>query len=119
MLNLAEFRVTFSVGAERIVRKENGVTRQKIQEKFPRGEVVQRSVGITLPRLFNPIDGTRFLPQIRADLFTRPTLCRVRKIARYSLFIRGGKREKGGWRGGKKGKEKLISSISRKILTWN
>lgn len=98
MLNLEEFRVTFSVGAERIVRKENGVTRQKIQEKFPRGEVVQRSVGITLPRLFNPIDVPAFFP-IREHLFTRPTLCRVRKIARYStLFIRrkeGRKERKG------------------------
>lgn len=77
VLNLAEFRVTFSVGAERIVRKENGVTRQKIQEKFPRGEVVQRSVGITLPRLFNPIDGTRFLPHscrsfYAANIVSRP-----------------------------------------------
>lgn len=30
VLNLGELKVTFSVGAERIVRKENGVTRQKI-----------------------------------------------------------------------------------------
>lgn len=114
MLNLEEFRVTFSVGAERIVRKENGVTRQKIQEKFPRGEVVQRSVGITLPRLFNPIDVPAFFP-IREHLFTRPTLCRVRKIARYStLFIRRkeGRKERKGEGERKKKKKKKSNQLS-------
>lgn len=110
VLNLAEFRVTFSVGAERIVGKEDGVTRQKIQEKFPRGEVVQRSVGITPPRLFNPIDATRFpLSSPFVQIFLRGQHCVAsRKIARYSLFIRGGKKERKarGGKGEKKGKEK-------------
>lgn len=110
VLNLAEFRVTFSVGAERIVGKEDGVTRQKIQEKFPRGEVVQRSVGITPPRLFNPIDATRFpLSSPFVQIFLRGQHCVAsRKIARYSLFIRGGKKERKarGGEGEKKGKEK-------------
>lgn len=113
VLNLAEFRVTFSVGAERIVGKEDGVTRQKIQEKFPRGEVVQRSVGITPPRLFNPIDATRFpLSSPFVQIFLRGQHCVAsRKIARYSLFIRGEKKGKPGEGKGKK-KEKKSNQLN-------